>query len=368
MHPVDEYQNVLHGLLRQFMEFNSVTLATRFFYPLIDRHHTPASLLLPLLEKLPLSASKKLLTSKKTLSTPAYATLLRGLLTDFYAHRFLFQQPLKKTQLPGSRLSLNHWKKAFAQKDARRFSKTMRVIAPIRHPCIAGFFIHGSLATLDYEKNFSDFDSILIIKKNATSRDLAGLRKQLLRAYARMHAIDSAQHHGIPVLYEPEFGYYPEHYFPLGILASSVPVIPCSKPVFIRDDGAEKKAIFAKNQQFFERYTQKKPRWLSAYDFKLFVSKVLLLPTLFFQARGTPCLKKESFTRITKYLPSDVSGTLSFFSTLRRAWPSLFSFHFLDFFGNPFLPKLGTYLRLKHIPISVFTRAALLSKTLEEKL
>lgn len=375
MHPVHNYQNALHTALRQFMEFESVTPLTRFLYPVIDRHRNPAARLLPLLEKLayPLDASRQILiayTSKKTLSAHEYAAVLCTLLADFYGMVPLQKLHRKKTAIPSSPIRIDAWKRAFAEKNAALFKKTMRVISPLTHPGIAGFFLHGSLATLDYAPTFSDFDSVLIIKKTAAPDELVSLRKKLVSAYARMYAIDPAQHHGVPVLYEGELSYYPEHYFPLAVFHVAVPLIPFSgsPSVFVRDDAEEKRALMEKNVRYFSALAEKNPAWMNAYDFKLFVAKVLLLPTLFLQAAGAPCLKKESFIVIKKHIPPAVCGVLDAFSALRRAWKKPYSIPLLGFFGNPFLPKIGTYLNQRRVPPFITRHAALFARTLEAKL
>lgn len=375
MHPVHNYQNALHTALRQFMEFESVTPLTRLFYPLIDRHRNPAARLLPLLEKLayPLDASRQVLAIsavQKTLSAREYATVLCTLLADFYGTVPLQKLHRKKTKMPLPALRVDAWKRAFAEKDAALFKKTLRIISGINHPTIAGFFLHGSLATLDYALTFSDFDSVLIIKKTAAPDELVSLRKKLVSAYARMYAIDPAQHHGVPVLYEGELSYYPEHYFPLGVFHAAVPLIPFSgsPSIFVRDDAEEKTAIMEKNVCYFSALAEKNPAWMNAYDFKLFVAKMLLLPALFLQAAGAPCLKKESFAAIKKYAPSAVCGVLDAFSALRRAWKKPCSIPFLRFFGNPFLPKIGTYLNQRRVPPFITRHAALFAQTLEAKL
>ncbi|MDO8643198.1 MAG: hypothetical protein Q7R76_06505 [Candidatus Woesearchaeota archaeon] len=383
MQPLHNYQNALHAALRGFMEFESVTPPTRFLYPFFDQHRNPTHRLLALLEQFPypLADSRQILAahaSKKTLSTVAYATLLCTLLADFYGTVPFQKLNRKKTAMPRPTIPVAAWGRAFAEKDAGLFKKTMRVISPLTDfstSAIAGFFVHGSLATLDYEKNFSDFDSILIIKKNTIPNELVLLRKKLLRAYALMYAVDPAQHHGIPVLYESELEYYPEHYFPLAVLRDAVPVVPfssSSSTVFVRDDAEERIARVEKNAAYFSALANKNPRWMSIYTFKLVVAKVLLLPTLFLQAQGTPSLKKDSFHAIQKHLSPDLIHLLDSYSTLRKEWPacwfSCWSARLLGLLGNPFLPKIGTYLNLRRVPPFFLSHAALLARTLEAKL
>ena len=82
------------------------------------------------------------------------------------------------------------------------------------------FMIHGSLATLDYSKGWSDFDTFLIVSsKTATNgHALTELRSKLLIGYEYLLSVDPLQHHGFLLCTEIDLRRYNESIMPLLVL------------------------------------------------------------------------------------------------------------------------------------------------------
>jgi len=63
---------------------------------------------------------------------------------------------------------------------------------------VSEFMIHGSIATLDYSRGWSDFDTFVIVSSDTAlnGHALTELRSKLLGAYSYLTTVDPLQHHG----------------------------------------------------------------------------------------------------------------------------------------------------------------------------
>ena len=92
---------------------------------------------------------------------------------------------------------------------------------------ISNFIVHGSLATLDYSKGWSDVDTFVIIKNEALySKDkLFQLRKHCLELKNIFYKLCPLQHHGLIVFPENSLKNYSRNFMPHQVLKSSIELI-----------------------------------------------------------------------------------------------------------------------------------------------
>jgi hypothetical protein len=166
---------------------------------------------------------------------------------------------------------------------------------------LAGFFLHGSLATLDYAVDYSDLDTLMILKRATVVEPgrLVAFARRYRRSLTFIYQFDPLQHHGHILLTEVDLACYPNCFFPLSVLeyARSLggPWAPLT--VRYRDDRAEMTAEFARVCEAFARRAAEGYRPQGPFELKNFLSELMLLPTLYCQCLGSPCYKKFSFGR-----------------------------------------------------------------------
>jgi len=297
-----EYQNKLHKLLREFLEFYSVTLQSRLLYPCIDTHYNRFSELKELVEKLELKNSALILKkySKKKISSKEYALILSVLFKEFYSK----VKPSKKKRTI-KKDNTNKYENWFLKAKSDPYLKPLHEItqrATGLKDYLVAFYLHGSMATLDYEKGFSDVDTLMILKKEVVEDDvnLLNFRKKLRKMQSLLFSIDSSQHHGFSVITEQEMKFYPETYFPLVIFDYSIPVIKPDKDLkfFLRDDSEERRKHFLNIFEYFEKVSNENIKLKNVWQWKMFFSKVLFLPTAYLQVKGKHMYKKDGFKEV----------------------------------------------------------------------
>jgi len=101
---------------------------------------------------------------------------------------------------------------------------------------ICGFYVHGSIATQDYIPYYSDFDTVVIVKK-AVLQDPAWLRdlkKRLTRSTVFLYLLDPLQHHGHFVLTEYDLASYNQILFPLELFQYTTELTDYHTPLSVR--------------------------------------------------------------------------------------------------------------------------------------
>ncbi len=192
--------------------------------------------------------------------------------------------------------------------------------------------LHGSFGTHDYTK-FSDIDLLLIL--NLEKCEFLKVKRGIKKILNIIFSFDYTQHHGVFIIPEETLKFYPEWFLPISSLKKgksfsgeiNLKLKPFSDIDFSRErflnflDGILKNyesGIFLKN----------------GYNLKHFISRVLLIPTLFLETRGENVYKGESF-KIFYDLGFDRYQIISLFSEIRERWErGKNTFPFLEF-GNP---------------------------------
>ena len=82
---------------------------------------------------------------------------------------------------------------------------------------ILGFYFHGSISTQDYVPYYSDFDTLVIVKKAVIQNQkwLRDFKKRLTKSNVFLYLLDPLQHHGHFVITEYDLEAYTQSLFPL---------------------------------------------------------------------------------------------------------------------------------------------------------
>ena len=181
--------------------------------------------------------------------------------------------------------------------------------------------VHGSVATGETVPNWSDLDIIAVLKDEVfeTTDSLLAARQALHQAEEWLPKFDRWQHHGIQVITEADLRYYPESFLPLVVWRRGVALYGKQPLQFwLRDSKEESERRFnsivllcaeaARTGEFKHHgqggvYLKENGanKQQTFYQFKYFVSVMLLLPSLWLELVEGPIFKKDSFEKIARY-------------------------------------------------------------------
>ncbi|MDP3997100.1 MAG: hypothetical protein Q8P73_01235 [bacterium] len=181
--------------------------------------------------------------------------------------------------------------------------------------------IHGSLADGYVVDNWSDVDILAIVKDDVfeSTEKFVTLRKKLLSLEEGLYKYDPWQHHGVQYISESDLGFYPEYFLPINVIKEGRLLVGQSRLVFnLRGSAEEQSArLYAIKDLFMEsakngemkhhardgKYLQEDFRMAkdNFYQFKYFISLILLMPSLFIALVDKPIDKRKSFEVIKNY-------------------------------------------------------------------
>lgn len=204
---------------------------------------------------------------------------------------------------------------------------------------LSHFLIHGSLATLDYSIGWSDLDTFVVVNDQTlgNSAALVSFRQKIIDAHKYLVKIDPHQHHGFIFGSESGLGQYFSHFIPRQVLQESKSLMGATdiELKYSRNVETAIMSFSAKNELLYSAYKHKTLRhhkyeneYLdenykninTMYQLKYFLSVVMTLPTYYLDAKGDPCYKKHSFTKVKDEF-SDVWEIIEKASYIRMEWP-----------------------------------------------
>jgi hypothetical protein len=168
------------------------------------------------------------------------------------------------------------------------------------------FYVHGSLATMDYIRDWSDLDTLMILKKETVlnPQKLNELRKRTIQSHKYLFQIDPYQLHGHLLISEFDLNYYSQTYFPSVLLEYSKSFFGADATIKFaqRDCQLEKLAAFWSDAVCYfivkainYKSRGKGLRWNR--EKKLFIHRLLTFPLFYLQAKDIHVYKKHSFSR-----------------------------------------------------------------------
>ncbi len=191
---------------------------------------------------------------------------------------------------------------------------------------VEGLYLHGSLATNDFVKGWSDCDTLCIVSADTlkSPKRLLSLRSQLIKVRSLCYRIDPLQHHGTTIVSEYDLDSYPQTYFPL-------PLFDYTKS-FGKDAIGEMRlrqhSTFSYAKLFwfvscFRRMHEEKNRSLNAYETKNLLHLIALFPSLYLQAKDVFVYKKFSFNVPKKDFSRELWQPIEEMTRIRSRWKQL---------------------------------------------
>lgn len=210
---------------------------------------------------------------------------------------------------------------------------------------LCGAYIHGSMATMDYIKGVSDLDTLLILKNDVVmdEKKLLEFENKVIPTLKYFYQIDPLQHHGHMVITELDKSYYPQTYFPLILFDYAVKLSGPQEVTFNeRDSTLERKVLLWRMLTNTDKH-QLEQGVSNFFGLKYFLSIVQLIPTIFLQAQGEYCYKRDSFKRIRDQYPNLNWAIIDKATSIRNSWIKNYSwqnFMAMPINVNPFFISL----------------------------
>ena len=226
---------------------------------------------------------------------------------------------------------------------------------------VKDFMVHGSLATHDYSRGWSDFDTFLIISSNTcTNRvSIIDLRSKLLSAYKFLTRIDPLQHHGFLLCSEIDLFRYHESILPLPVLNKAKSYLgqmthsfnPIADVDHNKNNIANKAKFFKKAGQLgIMRHHGYKGIYLEShyrnasnglYQLKYLLGNVSFAACYYAGAMGQPLYKREAINFLKPFLSDSSISFLNSATTVRQEWSKREKFPYR---GNQIPDWIATYL------------------------
>ena len=157
--------------------------------------------------------------------------------------------------------------------------------------------VHGSVATNEVIP-YSDFDGLLVVKDSfLTSEKLNRFKSESMKLILKF---DPLQHHGWFQIKESQWQDYPQHYLPYEVLENSKLVFPSTNAVevvlTVNTNEVNYKKSLSQLLKSIENQSNRNFKSERLYEVKSFLSKVMLLPTMYYSAKyNDGIFKKDSF-------------------------------------------------------------------------
>lgn len=164
---------------------------------------------------------------------------------------------------------------------------------------IFGFYVHGSLSTMDYIEGYSDFDTLVVIKKEVfEDLDwLSDFKTRLARSNTYLYLLDPLQHHNHFIITEYDLNNYFESIFPLVLFDYATELTDYNSELHFKllPDDYNRFEVLSLRKYYFSKLWPEMGK-LRAYDMKNAIQNILLLPALYLQLKtGQYMYKKDTF-------------------------------------------------------------------------
>ena len=182
--------------------------------------------------------------------------------------------------------------------------------------------VHGSVATNEVI-TYSDFDGLLIVKDEfIDSKQLQKFKKESMKMILKF---DPLQHHGWFQIKESQLINYPQYYLPYEILLHSKLIFPCKESIeanlTINNDEIDYKKSLKQLINSIQNQSNSDFKSERLYELKSFLSKVMLLPSMYYAAKfDQGIFKKDSFIVVRKDFDAEAWGCIDTASSIRANW------------------------------------------------
>ena len=318
------------------------------FTPLLCNYYRNKFLrLLPLVEYLrsrglELKDFRTKLNSLRNNVPPMRMTFLASLFGIFYEDFSSSLESFKKD----THIRVKPFCPIFKVADFPSIEKDSRYLEPLRRlqeygeeklsTHVRGFYLHGSFATMDYVRNWSDVDTLIILRKE-TLQDVSRLmrfQKALYNGTGYFYSIDPFQSHGFFVISDYDLEYFPETYFPLELFKYSKSFLKEDVPLNFatRDSDAEKMQILWRDVIHYARrmlVDAREKNRLDNYSIRMLLHRIYAFPVFYLQANGIHCYKKFSFDMARNYFTGEEWRPMEVADKVWREWDVKYCYRFL---------------------------------------
>ena len=224
---------------------------------------------------------------------------------------------------------------------------------------VSDFIIHGSMATLDYSKGWSDVDTLVVVPHSTlkNTKKLLKLRELSYEAHKFIYKIDPLQHHGLIFITEFDIDNYPSCFLPKEVLEKSVSLIDKNKSITLNVRNSYRECIdltlskiklikSAKKEGILKHHAYKGEYLLDGYEnsdngmyqMKYYLGLYAILPSLILCSLEKPCYKGDSFEIAKNLFSKEAWYPIETISKIRNMWPNLEDYPYV---GN----KIPTWLK-----------------------
>ena len=207
---------------------------------------------------------------------------------------------------------------------------------------ITHFYLHGSLATEDYKKGWSDLDTFMVIKKEVVRdpRKLMELRKICFSAWQLFLKITPLQHHGFLIATEFDLESYPSHVMPPEVFDEALSMKGGQSPLrlSLRKEHNRALELLRHRLRLAEsslktgifKYHPKDGVYLlsgfrnadnNMHQLMSFLGNGANAPIYFLNALGQSCYKRDSFQRAKPYFSKRGWNLIDKATKIRGLWP-----------------------------------------------
>lgn len=292
------------------------------------------------------------LTSYQLLSDQISAKRYAKLLAKLYQ---VWEQNVPKTAISSSDMPKGqNYKNWLAHKGSEKCYWPVHSLRQLLCSNYANFFrrsiLHGSIATLDDTRGFSDMDLAFVVRISVLKNPekLLALRKIAAKILTLTFAFDPFMHHGPYYISEIDLAWYPEAMFPSVLFRYGVDLLEDSHPLEIKTRLSKNHTdqMLKMFDDFFQQWASKPFMLKNCYDIEWVLGSAMLLPALYLQRctgvfrykRDTFALAAQDFSpeewepiRIATELRGNIGprpkpSMLLFWLALRLRWPGLLQY------------------------------------------
>ena len=180
--------------------------------------------------------------------------------------------------------------------------------------------VHGSFGNEEVI-DYSDFDGLLIIREEY--RNTALLKDFLRRSLRLIYQFDPLQHHSWFFVYDSQFNNWPVNYFPPELFAYAKVIFPATalECTIEYDSAVDYQKPLHNLLTGLERKLANNHQPTNLYQLKSFLSEIMLLPTLYYQAKHQKAIfKKFSFPEVKDDFSEQAWRAIELSSTMRSNW------------------------------------------------
>lgn len=251
-----------------------------------------------------------------------FAAMLSALYNDFSGIKDKGAKTVKKPRC--KELDLESYKKA--DSGYLRPLKELKEYADDKlKGHLSGFYLHGSFATKDYVKGWSDVDTLAVISKEAIEnpKRILDLRAKMYYMRRFFYKIEPLQHHGSILISEHDLKNYCQAYFPIPVFRYAKSFFRDRRSIFkARGYSSEALAKLFWFVSYFRRLNAEKRFEMGSYDAKTLLHSITLFPSLYLQAKGTLVYKKFSFGIARTDFKKESWEVMDNASLMRSNWKS----------------------------------------------